>query len=165
MNVLLIVIMAIAVLVLIALYVAYYVKEHEATVVGVLKTGVLATIGDYGRIVYVNDEPGQKKPVVGDTVVIRHPFCLNLKRRKSKNESRLPDDYIMLRGYQSSSQSEILRESIGSAVLVKSITFARWIAKQGDRDIIIETDDDAHKMGDVITYIPSNIRFERFYYV
>lgn len=103
MNELLIVIMAIAALVLIALYVAYYVKEHKATVVGVLKTGVLAVIGDYGRIVYVNDDPGQKKPFVGDAVVIRHPFCLNLKRRKSKNESRLSDDYIMLRGYQSSS--------------------------------------------------------------
>jgi len=165
MNALLIVIIAMVVLAFVASYVAYYVNEHKATVVGILNTGVLASVGDYGQVVYVKDEPKQIRPVIGDVITIRHPFCLNLKRRKSKNESRLPDEYIMLKGDQNSSQSEILRESVGSAVLVKSIAFSRWIAKQGERDIIIETDGEAHKMGDVVTYIPSNIRFEQFYYV
>ena len=165
MNELIIVLLAMIVLAFIAARVAYYAKKHKAIVVGILKTGVLVYLSEYSETVFVKNSAKHMKPVEGDVIWVKHPLFINLKRRRMKCKSFLPDEYVMLRGYEKTSNADNLRESIGSAILISEVSTARWLAKQGDRDILIELDGEDHKIGDEITYMPASISLKRFYYV
>ena len=165
MNKILIIILALIVLAFVLLQVAYCVKKHNVTVVGILKTGVLAYLSEANEIIYVGNAPDRFKPIIGDVIQVRHSFCHNLKYRFGKAENKLPSEYIMLRGFETNLWDEEQRHDLKKAVLLNKLSTARWLAKQGDTEVFLETDGSEHAIGKKIYFLPADIHLSRFYYV
>lgn len=162
-NLPVIIVLALALIALVAMNVAYYVCEHEAKVVGVLKTGILVYLSDANELVYVGDDSARFKPCLGDVVKVKHSFLFNLHR--SKETPKLPTTYDMSFGSQSVFWPKEMGEILDKATLANHLCGSKWLAVNSRESVIVDMDEDDVHAGDEVTYYPMTWTLRRFYYV
>ena len=161
-NVPVIIVLILAISVLIAAWVAYYVYPQEAKVIGLLKNGVLAYVQDANEIVYVEDLPDCAKPRLGEIIKIKHPLLYNMKHRKDK----LPMRECIKSGKAFWAEDKKAKSDAAKvAELLYSLPNSKWMAQCHYENIVLDFNVEDCKEGNVVLFIPKDWILRRFYYV